>query len=267
MLQKVQPSQLETVLKILRADPARSMFILGDIEQNGLHTDYQTTWIDIDDEVIHAIYLKYHGNFVFYLVDQQADPMIFVQLLQEIKPENINAVKEHFGLMIPVLKAFVSYRETYLCDCPKLNATVEAGEVRKATADDAEKIAASLVKITEFNAEKIDEEERAKRSRQRYEEGKIRGYLIEKDHQVVAYAQTSVETSSSAMVTSVFCLPEYRGQGYAKQVVWKLTDDCLRHGLLPCLFYDNPSAGRIYHGLGYTTFDTWVMAKVTGDIR
>jgi predicted GNAT family acetyltransferase len=117
------------------------------------------------------------------------------------------------------------------------------------------------MKIEEFRMETLSLQEREERIRSRFTEEKIHGYLFEIDGEVVAYASTAVETESSAMVASVFCLPEFRGRGYAKQVVWALSDDLLKSGLLPCLFYDNPSAGRIYHSLGYQTFDTWMMGR------
>jgi len=249
------------LLSILREDPARAMFIIGDIEQNGLHTDYQTTWIEEADGEYLAVYLKYHSNFVFYLISKRFDPKRLSLLMSATQCENINAVKSHFDQVSEILGTSIKWRSTFFCACSALGQRPEQLHVCRAVAEDAPKIARSLMRIAEFSMETLTQQEREERIRSRFTQGKTRGYLLEIDGEVVAYANTAVETGSSAMVASVICLPEHRGQGFAKQVVWALSDDLLKSGLLPCLFYDNPSAGRIYHALGYTTFDIWMLGR------
>jgi uncharacterized protein len=261
MLRLAREEDKVPLLSILRKDPARAMFIIGDIEQNGLHTDYQTTWIEEVDGEFLAVYLKYHANFVFYLISKRFDPQHLVLLLAATKCENINAVKSHFDQVTDVLGSSVTLRSMYFCACTDLVPTPGTMEVRKARAEDAPRIARSLMRIAEFNLETLTFEEREERIRTRFNEGKTRGYLLEMGSEVVAYANTAVETASSAMVASVFCLPEHRGHGYAKQVVWALSDELMKSGLVPCLFYDNPRAGRIYHALGYQTFDHWILGR------
>jgi predicted GNAT family acetyltransferase len=264
MLRLAREEDKEKLLGILRKDPARAMFIIGDIEQNGLHNEYQTTWLEESDGDYRAVYLKYHANFVFYLISDDFDPKSIGLLLAATKCENINAVKSHFVRVQDHLGADIKVRGMYFCACEALNNKPLILNVRKADAGDAHRIAASLSQIVEFNLESLTLEEREERIRSRLSDRKSRAYMYEIDDIVVAYASTAVETGSSAMVASVFCLPDYRGKGYAKQVVWALSDDLLKDGLLPCLFYDNPDAGRIYHALGYTTFDTWILAKNEG---
>lgn len=266
MLRLVREEEKEKLLNRLRKDPSRAMFIIGDIEQNGLHTDYQTTWVEEVEGEYLAVYLKYHKNFVFYLFNDAFEPKHLLDLLKQVRPINCNAAKSHFVQVHPLIRSFVDVREMYFCECSSQDHGVALTDVRKAEISDAEAIARSLDRIVEFNMEPLTIEERTERIRSRFAENKSRGFVVEKDQQVVAYASTAVETGTSAMVASVFCLPEYRGKGYAKQAVWALTEDCLNKGLMPCLFYDNPSAGRIYHSLGYVTFDTWVLAKVEGEI-
>ena len=68
MINKVQNYEQEAVLEILRQDPTRSMFIYGDILQNGWETDYQEVWIDRSNKGIDAIYLRYHNYLVIYAI-------------------------------------------------------------------------------------------------------------------------------------------------------------------------------------------------------
>jgi len=79
---------------------------------------------------------------------------------------------------------------------------------------------------------------------------------------VVSHASTGVETASGVMVVAVATLPQYRKKGYGRAVVTAITEYALQKGQKPCLFYDNPEAGKIYHDLGYVTFDQWCLGSI-----
>ena len=122
----------------------------------------------------------------------------------------------------------------------------------------AKAIAEAIIQISEF-AEMTSLEERTERTTERLSSGKGRAAIIIDGDKVIAHANTAVETDHAVMVGAVLTLPAYRNQGLASQVVSTLTKRCLNDGKIPCLFYDNPKAGSIYHRLGYVTFETWMM--------
>jgi hypothetical protein len=41
----------------------------------------------------------------------------------------------------------------------------------------------------------------------------------------------------------------------------KLCSDLLKEGKIPCLFYNNPSAGKIYERMGFRRIGFWKMLK------
>jgi predicted GNAT family acetyltransferase len=74
---------------------------------------------------------------------------------------------------------------------------------------------------------------------------------------IASCAMVNVTGAGSALVGGVFTLPEARGKGYAMACTYALSQDIQSAGLLPCLFFENPVAGRIYKRIGYEVVDTW----------
>ena len=63
----------------------------------------------------------------------------------------------------------------------------------------------------------------------------------------------------SAMIVGVATDKDYRNQGLASAVMSKLCEEVLNEGKELCLFYDNPSAGKIYKRIGFTDIGIWSM--------
>ena len=264
MIRLAEEKDLLPLMKQLSEDSSRAMFIYGDIEQNGLHTDYQTVWIDEDEDRMNAVYLRYYANFVYYLFNNDFDKTGLLELLNSPDINTIGCCKSHQLPIEKELNEICEIREMFFCECREWDRLLsETPDVEMGTVDDAEEIAKSFSEISEFQNEVLTLDERILRIKNKIVENKTTIFVVKKDGRVVANASTAVETGVAVMVASVFSLPFYRNLGYAKQVVSALTHHALQQGKTPCLFYDNPSAGRIYHGLGYVTFDTWCMGKIT----
>lgn len=258
MINKVQKYEQEAVLDILRQDPSRSMFIYGDIHQNGWETDYQEVWVDRSKTDIDAIYLRYHNNLVIYVVNAIEDVDALKSFIKERPVHFISGCKKHLELCGIIDMESISFREMYFCECKELVNPASNKQVIMAETKHAKAIAEAILQISEF-AEISSLEERVERISERLSTRKGRAAIILDGDKVIAHASTAVETDHSVMVGAVLTLPTYRGQGLASQVVSELTRLCLADGKIPCLFYDNPEAGSIYHRLGYVTFDTWML--------
>ena len=258
MINKVQKHEQEVVLDILRQDPSRSMFIYGDILQNGWETDYQEVWIDRSSKGIDAIYLRYHNYLVIYAIRPVEDVDALKAFIHNLPIHFISGCKKHLEWLDLIHLDAFKYREMFFCECKKLLNPVMNEHVIQAEPKHAKAIAEAIIQISEF-AQGTSLEERIDRITERLTTGKGRASLILDKDTVIAHASTSVETDHSVMVGAVLTLPMYRNQGLASQVVSTLTKHCLDDGKIPCLFYDNPKAGSIYHRLGYQTFDLWML--------
>ena len=258
MINKVQKHEQEVVLEILRKDPTRSMFIYGDILQNGWETDYQEVWIDRSNKGIDAIYLRYHKNLVIYGINAIEDAEALKTFVHALPIQFLSGCKQHLELLgLNTLQTF-NFREMYFCECQNLINPHRNNTVIMAEPQHAKAIAEAIIQISEF-AEMTSLEERIERITERLSSKKGRAAIILDGDKVIAHANTAVETDHAVMVGAVLTLPAYRNQGLASQVVSTLSKHCLDDGKIPCLFYDNPKAGSIYHRLGYVTFDYWMM--------
>lgn len=78
-------------------------------------------------------------------------------------------------------------------------------------------------------------------------------YALKFNDKIVSIASRAREDSQVCAISHVFTLPEYRGKGYAKQVVSKLCRDILNEGKTPYLFVDsaNPISNHLYLSLGF----------------
>ena len=258
MINKVQKYEQEEILNLLRLDSSRSMFIYGDILQNGWETDYQEVWTDRSNQGIDAIYLRYHKNLVVYGINEIEDVEALKTFIHGLPIQFLSGCKKHLELMgLNTLETF-KFREMYFCECQELINSVTSTEVIMAEPQHAKAIAEAIIQISEF-AEMTSQEERIERITERLSSGKGRAAIILDGEKVIAHANTAVETDNAVMVGAVLTLPAVRNQGLASQVVSTLTKHCLDDGKIPCLFYDNPKAGSIYHRLGYQTFDLWML--------
>lgn len=76
---------------------------------------------------------------------------------------------------------------------------------------------------------------------------------------IVSCALLNVEGRDAGLIGGVFTLPEARGKGYAAACTAAISQDLQRDGKLPCLFYENPVAGRVYRRLGFEDAGLWAL--------
>jgi predicted GNAT family acetyltransferase len=61
----------------------------------------------------------------------------------------------------------------------------------------------------------------------------------------------------TAIVIGVATPPQYRRNGYASRVLYKLCLDAIESGKVLYLFYTNPHAGYVYQQVGFRNGGEW----------
>lgn len=79
---------------------------------------------------------------------------------------------------------------------------------------------------------------------------------------IASCALLNVEGASEGLIGGVYTAPEYRGRGYAAACTAALSRDLQSAGKTPCLFFENPVAGRVYMRLGFTPVGSWSLLYV-----
>ena len=263
MIRLAQIDDLKVIQDLCAIDRYRLLFIDGDIAQNGLHTAYQQTWIDVENDEIRGLFLRYHRNLLLYFKKPLNDHHGFEALLDE-HIKMISACKRDIDQLPQAIKDRFSFRTMTLCACDELTSVELRFHPRLVKPQDSALIVESLNQIEEFQAMQTQDskENRINTMFDRITLKKIHGFMIEENQKVIAHAATTVETTSAVMIGAVFTLPEYRNQSYGRAVIYAITKCALDKGQKPCLFYDNPKAGKTYHDLRYVTFDQWCLGSL-----
>lgn len=74
---------------------------------------------------------------------------------------------------------------------------------------------------------------------------------------ISACALLNMESHDAGLIGGVFTSAAARGRGYAAACTAALSLDLQADGKLPCLFYENPIAGRVYRRLGFEEIGQW----------
>ena len=81
--------------------------------------------------------------------------------------------------------------------------------------------------------------------------------LGKRPRRIASCALLNVEGSDAGLIGGVYTLPSARGKGYAAACTALLCIDLRRAVKLPCLFYENPIAGKVYRRLGFEDASRW----------
>ncbi|MCG6793884.1 GNAT family N-acetyltransferase [Anoxybacillus geothermalis] len=262
MIRRLTAEDDQQVFSFLRQDPSFNLFIIGDIESFGYDADFQDVWGQFDDAgSLKAVLLRYYDSYIPYAPgDFDADG--FARLIRETAPSSSIQlsgkadIARQFEERLPLGEK----RTLYFCECRTdeyARQEMGAFAVKKAELADVDRILDLRRRIAEFETRPSSRDMLVKGM----ETNSARTYYIEQDGRMVAAASTSAENSLSAMIVGVCTDQEHRGKGYASTIVAKLVCDLLAEGKMPCLFYDNPDAGRIYHRLGFRDIGLWAMYR------
>ncbi len=254
MIIKVKNENINTMMDYVKQEPSINLFIIGDVEQFGLDVDFQEVYLQYDDNLITACVLRYYGNVVVYSHTDTFDVLEILDLLNKFTYQRMSGKKQVIDILLPHLQNVNKVDECYFCELSGKNNLIKPiVEVKNAKEEDVERIYPLMV-MAEFNSDTYIESNQRK-----IKEKAGRIYFVDDGNLVISSAATAIETSVSAMIGGVATHVDYRNKGLASQVVSKLCWDLLNENKLPCLFFFNPFAGKIYHRLGFVDIDMWSM--------
>lgn len=248
MIRLCKESDRSKVLEYLNKDRVLNLFFIGDIDNYGFDNDFQKIFIDEDSKGIHAAYLVYYENLLLCSYTKELDKDFVYKLIEDYKIENISGEQ---GVVDTMKLEGYKKDDCYFCKMVK-QPSIQDESVEVAKTSDVEEIA-KIIKIV------FDQD--SPRMVSNIEDKTGRTYFIKVDGKIVSAASTTAETEGLAMVVGVATLPEYRGCGYASKVVEKLCSDLLSEDKIPCLFYNNPAAGKIYHRIGFEDIGQWALRR------
>ncbi|MBN1936305.1 MAG: GNAT family N-acetyltransferase [Anaerolineae bacterium] len=237
--------------RVLARDPYYNLFMIGNLAQMGIDHPDLFYWGQFDGDDLIGVVMRYRNNWLFYDAGG-ADLNAIAQLIDAYPDDvNINGRSMLVNAIIERLTMFEvkADHQSYYCALPgDASLPVPAHFTRRATGQDISVLVVLYAQAGHMSRDAAS----------------IRGCLSRNriwvtlvDDQIVSAALTNVEAASMAMVGGVFTPESLRNRGYASAAMAALCADLVADGLQPCLFYDNPAAGKIYRRLGFEDIGPW----------
>jgi predicted GNAT family acetyltransferase len=253
MILKVDDTYHSKVMSYLKKEPDFNLFRIGDIERYGYDNYFLDIWAGIDRKVrIEGILLRYFEYLIFY---SQGNFNVeeFSKLINSLNYLEISGKLE----LLQKLELKLDIKPKRIVNFCVLDTSSKLEEnginirPKKIRFGNINKIAKLYEDIDEFENTTVENIKNGLRTG--------RGYCIEINKKVVAMAKSTLETKTHAMLVGVGTHPDFRNRGLATKCIVKICKDIINENKIPCLFYDNIEAGKIYNKLGFKEKGYWAI--------
>lgn len=253
MIVKVNSKYHNKIMNYLNKEPEINFFIIGDIEKYGYDNYFFDVWADISKNgSIEGILVKYFEFIMFYSYCR-FDVNKFANLINRLDYTEISGKLECLEKLADKIdtkrKRIVSF--CTLKNSEKIRLTSNDIKIKKIRFGNINKVAKLYGVIDEFENTSVESIKNGLKSG--------RGYCIEVNKQIVAMAKSTLENNQYALIVGVGTHPNYRNRGYATICIKKICSELINENKVPCLFYDNEEAGKIYRKLGFREIGKWAI--------
>lgn len=254
-MKKCTEQDRSALLEYLSVNAPLNLFFIGDIENEGLESGQVTCWMDQDEQGIHAVNMWYAPSKSLLLSsdEEKIDQEFVDDFLNTHEVRTVSGVTSLLNrYSIPSMTV---HQDCWFAMLDHANNTVDTSLTRRLGMDDIP----GIVRLEQicFPDDPVDEAS----LKRIFEHSSGRNYGIYADGKLVSSAGSTAECSNLAMAVAVCTDPDYRDHRYASACIARLSNELLKEGKTPCLFYNAPNAAKIYKGLGYRDIGTWTMIK------
>lgn len=252
MIKRIGRKYEKKVIEYLNREKEINTFSLQELKNYGFENMFFKIYSDIDkDGNINGILFKCFEYLTFYSYgDFDVDG--FCELISDMEFSEISGKTSCLELIAQKLE-LTKYRKVHLCRLLSMDKHEdnidEDFKLKKINIFNIRKVVKLYEEIDEFQNTTIEN------IRLNLKSG--RGYCIEDNKKVISMAKSTAENKNTAMIIGVGTHHDYRNRGLATKCMMKLCNELLDKNIVPCLFYDNEDAGKIYKKLGFETIDNW----------
>lgn len=239
------------VVSYLNYEGSVNTTLLALIEKYGLNRDFQQVWLQLGEDKINALIMRFFNYVYLYSQECICDFDELGGFVSFTGADVVMGKKSLLQNILPFLDGMLLEPSCHMVlESPAGLLPPEGAE--KAKLEDCKELASLIYSIPEFARFYHSCEEIEQGIRRRMEMGDIRCFVVRRDGLIVSQAYTTVESSGYASIGGVVTRKEYRNQGFASQVVSSIAYDILNDGKIPNLFFSNEKAGKIYRQLGFS---------------
>ena len=252
MIKRIDRKYEKKVVEYLNKEKEINTFSLQELKNYGFENMFYKIYSDVDEDGnINGVLFKCFEYLTFYAYgDFDVDG--FCELISDMEFNEISGKSACVDLIAKKL-GLLKYRRVHLCRLLSMDEYEEDIDenfkLKKINLFNMKKVVKLYEEINEFQNTTIEN------FRLNLKSG--RGYCIEENKKIISMAKSTAENKNTAMIIGVGTHPDYRNRGFATKCMMKLCRELLDKNIVPCLFYDNEEAGKIYKKLGFETIDNW----------
>ncbi|WP_027120922.1 GNAT family N-acetyltransferase [Mycoplasmopsis lipofaciens] len=255
MIKKATKKDIPFMLQLLRKEPLKNLFLIGDIEQFGHKNKFMTTFINKDQNEVTSVILIYGQTLLFYDPFNKIEWTTIWEFILKNEIKNINVSEEEYNKFASNFKLLEQsewkiHKQTVAVLNHKYDG--DTSKVQKATLNDVNNIVNSLMTIKELKEFRVSKEKEIEICHNGILLNISHPFIIKNDdNEVIAHAKLHASTKDAGMIGGVFCINKYRRKGYATQVTGALCNYIIDMNIKPILFFDNPNAAKMYYKIGF----------------
>jgi GNAT superfamily N-acetyltransferase len=252
-------ADIPALYALAECDPIRFMTARINAEVHGFEGKLVRAWGSFDSGgQMHGVLLRFSNTAVVMDCDGASGTLFADVIDRERGIAGIRGCMETMQTVQPALRRYTSsdLEESRFMrlSFPPCCSPERLSRARRATLADLDKLAQLYAGAGIMYRSRANVAARLERERVFVVEEQPAG---RRPSRVVACALLNVEGAEVGIIGGVYTLPEARGKGYASACTAALALDLQRDGKLPCLFYENPVAGRVYRNLGFEEIGLW----------
>lgn len=267
MIRPLREADRAAAVALLRAAPYLNLYLLGNLESLGFDQPFCEFWGDFDGPALRAVVNRYmQGWSVYGGADADWTGLAAVVDNHPVGAERLQDNPGGIPSFLPYLRRYDApqVEEQHIMDLAEADfrprPAPEGVRVRRASLADLGALVLFYSDAGSMSRSPLGVERPLRDSRLWLAEvgGEADGETDgEADGEVVSAALTNAETRDLAMIGGVYTPPQWRNRGLSQAVCSALCADLLAAGKRPVLYWDNPSAGRVYTKLGFRPRGVW----------
>lgn len=253
MVRKCTEQDRARLHEYLKQEAEYNTYILADIDDYGFESDAQTVYVDEEGDAIKGVYLCFYKNLLLYSKDNAVNTEFLKELFEDYTPDVILGKLECVQRIAELLPTYnIKSQNLYFLDTPDLLETDES-DIEKAKLEEAEEIFDFIQTIPEIRNLYTSKQMIV----DRIEKNLGTHYLIRRNGELVAQANSAAECEYTTMIGGVATNENYRGSKMASRIVSRLCRDIRTKGKRPCLFAANRDEHNFYTRIGFVKAGQW----------
>ena len=249
----------QKVLSYIGSDYSRCLYLYLNLQKYGMDSDIIEVYLQEEGKLVTAVMLKYYSCLHVYSRDGF------------FKADEIGSFFVDNGFMMLYSTAETGSRLfSALPDSMSKDATISKGWVARIKNVDREPKGLSIpaqdddfVQIVKLIYEDEDigrsynYDDLAKQLVERNKEGYARNLVIKNDGLVIAHICTNAEFGEVSVIAELLVREEYRGRGYASEIMRSICSDLLSEEKDVYSFYYSEESRRLHKHIGFYEVCEW----------